>query len=248
MFAPPPSDAQDSVCAQTRRTSLLLFYGCVAHSGVSMRFCVLWGCHILYLSIDVEADEHSERDTRPPQIQESSPTLWYRGRSLRLLRCSMGLRSLPPGCYVWFLACLGLSDSVQPHPPQTRFAHRRICRLPLPIHTTQLIAVRLNNSPDHGKYPCRLPPLERAMNRAVIAEILRKPVPLAARTHSEDDRVEHLARVLSLAFGHLRRVELCDQWLNLLPKVILHLPDRIKRILSLHIGCPTSTGFCLQIT
>ena len=248
MFVPPPSDAQDSVSVQPRRTSPLRFFGCVAHSGVSMRFGVLWGCHILYPGIDVEAAEHSERDVRPPPIPESSPTVWCHGHSPRPLRRSTGLRSLPPGCCVWFRACLGLWDCVRPHPPQTRFAHSRVCRLPLPIHTTQLIAVRLNNSPDPGKYPCRLPPLERAMNRAVITEILRKPVPLAARTHSEDDRVEHLARVLSLASGRLWRVELCDQWLNLLPKVIRRFTDRIKRILSGHGVCSTSTEFCQQIT
>ena len=114
--------------------------------------------------------------------------------------------------------------------------HNSICLLPLPVLTTQLIAVRLNNSPDSGKYSYGLPPLERAMNRAVNTQILRKPVPLAAGKHSEDDRVEHLARVFSHASSRLRRVNLCDQWLNLLPKVVRYFPDCIKRILFGRIG------------
>ena len=59
--------------------------------------------------------------------------------------------------------------------------HNSICLLPLPVLTTQLIAVRLNNSPGSGKYSCRLPPLERAMNRAAITQILRQPVLLTGR-------------------------------------------------------------------
>ena len=248
MFAPPPSDAQDSVSVQTRRVSPPRFCGCAARSGVSMRLGVLWDCHILYLSIGVEADSYSEQDAQPPQISESCAVAWYRGHLPRPPQRSMVRRLLPPRYCVWFQVCLGLSDYVRPHPPQTRFAHRRIRRLPLPVHTTQLITVGLDNSPDLGKHSGRFPSLERAMDGTVIAETLRQPVPLAARAHTEDDRVEHLAGIRSLASGCLWRIKFFNQRLNLYPKVIRHFPYRIKHILSGHIRVPPhlSSGYRLS--
>ena len=56
-----------------------------------------------------------------------------------------------------------------------------------------------------------------------------------------------LRGVFSLASSRLRRVNLSEQWLNLLPKVIRYFSDPIKRILFGHIGCSTSTEFCLLI-
>ena len=196
-FSPPPTAARDSVCVQSCRVSPPRSCGRAAHSGVSTRSRVLWGCHNLYPSIDVEADAYSEQDAQQPLIPKSSVVVWYRGHSPLPPRRSMVRRSLPPGCCVWSRACLGLSDSVQPHPPQTRLAHSGVSRLPLPVNTTQLIAVGLDNGPDPREHSGRFPPLESTMDGAVIAQTLRKAVPLAARAHPKDDCVEHLSRVLS---------------------------------------------------
>ena len=163
MFAPPPSDAQDSVCVQTRRVSPHRFCGCAAHNGVAMPFCVRWDCHNLYPDTDVEVSDCLEQDAQQPPIPESCEVAWYRGHSLRPPQRSVVHRLLPPGCCAWFPACLGLSDSVRPHPPQTSFAHCGVSRLPLPVHATQLITVGLDNSPDPGKHSYRFPSLERAM-------------------------------------------------------------------------------------
>ena len=216
-FSPPPTDSRDSVSVQTCRVSPPLSCGCAAHSGVSTRSRVLWDCRTLCPDIYVEADDYSEQDARPPPIPESCEVVWYvdissgHHNAQWSTTCFHQDAAFGPGLAS---VCWIPSDLI---PPQTSLAHRGVSRLPLPVHTTQLIAVCLDNGPDPGGNPGRFPPLESAMDGAVLAQTLRKPVPLAARAHSKDDCVEHLTRIFSLASGPLWRIEFSNLRLNLLP-------------------------------
>ena len=159
-FVRPPSDAPDTVSVLMHRASPPLFCVCAADSRSQTPFGVLWGCHIPCPDTDAEVDLRLDEDALPPRTSESPPTTWYREHSLGPPRCSVAHRWPLRGYCAWSPACRGQSGCGQLHPPQTSFTHRRICRLPLPVHTAQLITARLDDGPDPGEYPSGLPPLK----------------------------------------------------------------------------------------
>ena len=202
-FVRPPSGAPGTVSVLMHRASLPLFCVCAADSRSQTPLGVRWGCHIPCPDTDAEVDLRLDEDALPPRTSESPPTAWYRGHWLRPPRCSVAHRWPLRGYCAWSPACRGRSGCGQLHPPQTSFTHRRICRLPLPVHSSQLITASLDDGPDPGEYPSGLPPLKRAMDGAVITKVFRQPVPLVSEAHTKDDSVEHLAGGMPLAPGGL---------------------------------------------
>ena len=178
------------------------------------------------------------RDALPPHSPASPPTAWCRVRSRPPPRRSEAFHSPLQGYCAWFLAWRGRWGLGQPHPPQTSFSHRSVRRLPFPVHAFQLLASGLDEFPHPGEQTDGLPPLECAMDCAVVSKVGWQLVPLASRTHTEDDGVERLARVCPLATCVLGWIEFCDQPLYLLPEVVGNFPYRLKCVLIHHAASP----------
>src|SRR3954462_11830940 len=92
-------------------------------------------------------------------------------------------------------------------PPEAGLAQPPVGRLPLPVHGRQVVALLDQLLPDALHDPAPAPPLEPVVDRALGAELAGQLLPLAARTHPEDDAVEGLAPVGDLAAGGLGRPE-----------------------------------------
>lgn len=75
-------------------------------------------------------------------------------------------------------------------PPEPGLAQHPVGRLPLPVHRPELVARLDQHCPDLLEDPVPAPPLEPAVHRAVVAELLGELVPLAAAAEAEDDPVE----------------------------------------------------------
>jgi hypothetical protein len=83
------------------------------------------------------------------------------------------------------------------------------------------------------------------MHRAIVGELAREAVPLAATPEPEDDRVQG-ALVYAGATSLLRWIVLFEYQLDLLPQLVRHAPDRREPLL-LRLGvlghlCASSSG------
>src|SRR5437868_3170357 len=96
-------------------------------------------------------------------------------------------------------------------PPEPGFAQSSVRRLPLPVHSPEFVALLGQDLPDALHHPAGAPALEPVVDGTLGAELARQLLPLAARTHPEDDPVERLAPVGVVPAGTLGRPELLEQ-------------------------------------
>jgi hypothetical protein len=92
-----------------------------------------------------------------------------------------------------------------PHPG---LAHGPVGGPPFPVAAAQVFARLQQHRPDAVEDPQAHPPPEGAVDQAVVRELARETVPLAAAAEAEDDRVQRPARVDPPSAGLLRRVKL----------------------------------------
>ena len=130
-------------------------------------------------------------------------------------------------------AVLGAVGGVFPHvlPAESSFAQSTVCCLPAPIYSSELSAFLQQDGPNLLEDPVAAPPLEPAMDRAIVAEMLRKFVPLTSRSEAEDGAVDGRSpvdsRATAMSLGRCRSV-LPEDRLNPLPKLVVDFPDCIK--------------------
>src|SRR5271154_2272769 len=120
---------------------------------------------------------------------------------------------------------------------ESSLAQSTVCCLPAPIYSSELAAFLQQDGPDPLEDPVATPPLEPAMDRAIVAEMLWKFVPLTSRSEAEDGAVDGRSpvdsRATTMSLGCCRSI-LQEDRLNPLPKLVVDLPDCIKKpILSL---------------
>ena len=179
------------------------------------------------------------RDSLPPHSPASPPTAWFHVRSRPPPRRSEAFHSPLQGYCAWFLAWRGLWGLGQPHPPQTSLFPSKCPPTAIPSPTPFNSSHRvLDEFPHPGEQTDGLPPLECAMDCAVVSKVGWQLVPLASRTHTEDDGVERLARVCPLATCVLGWIEFCDQPLYLLPEIVGNFPYRLECVLIHHAASP----------
>ena len=71
-------------------------------------------------------------------------------------------------------------------PPEPGFAQSTVRRLPAPVHRPEFVAFLDQGRPDLLKDAVAAPPLEPAVDRAVVTEVFGQLVPLASRAEPED--------------------------------------------------------------
>jgi hypothetical protein len=128
---------------------------------------------------------------------------------------------------------LGAIRGVFPHvfPAESRFAQATICRLPASIDASELVAFRQQDGPNLLEDAVAAPPLEPAMDRAIVTEMLGKLVPLASGAKAEDGTVEGRSpvnsRATAMSLGPCRSILPQDR-LNPLPELVVDFPDCIE--------------------
>ncbi len=128
---------------------------------------------------------------------------------------------------------LGAVCGVFPHvlPAESSFAQSTVCCLPAPIYSSELSAFLQQYGPNLLEDPVAAPPLEPAMDRAIVAEMPRKFVPLAPRSEAEDGAVDSRSpvdsRATAMTLGCCRSI-LPEDRLNPQPKLVVDLPDCIE--------------------
>ena len=110
-------------------------------------------------------------------------------------------------------------------PPQTRFAHRAIRRLPFPVHPTQLLAFFYQDRPDALQRPTPYPALGGPMDGAVVSQLLGQLVPLATASQPKDNPFQHLPLVHPVAPLRFGWVQLQYHRFDSLPKVVRNIPN-----------------------
>jgi len=105
--------------------------------------------------------------------------------------------------------------------------------LPLPIDRPEVVTLLDQHRPDPLEDTVAAPPLEPAVDRAVVTEMPGQLVPLASGAESEDDAVEGGTKVdagpAAVALGRWRGV-LQEDRLDPLPEVVVDLPDGPQRL------------------
>jgi hypothetical protein len=118
-------------------------------------------------------------------------------------------------------------------PPEPGLAQHPVGRLPLPVHRPEVVARLDQGRPDLLEDPVLAPPLEPAVHRAVVTELLGELVPLAAAPEAEDDPVERRPPVDPLAAAVLpgrRRGVLPQDRFDPLPEGVGDFPDGLQRL------------------
>jgi hypothetical protein len=118
-------------------------------------------------------------------------------------------------------------------PPEPGLAQSPVGRLPLPIDRPEVVAFLDQHGPDLLEDAVSAPPLEPAVDRAVVAELVGELVPLAAGAEAEDDPVEGGPQVDAGPTA----VRLRRRWgvgqedrLDPLPEGIGDFPDGLQRL------------------
>jgi hypothetical protein len=121
-----------------------------------------------------------------------------------------------------FTPFLPLSVGFEPmrSPQKTGLPHRSVSRLPLEVHSAKLFASLDQLLPDEIWDAKLDPPLEGAMHGGVIRKLFGHPVPLAAASHSEDDRVQGGALVYAGTPRFPWWVVLGEDRFDLLPQLV----------------------------
>src|SRR5947209_455598 len=115
-------------------------------------------------------------------------------------------------------------------PPEPGFAQPAIRGLPEPVHGPQLVALLDQFLPEALHDPALAPALEPVMDGALGAELAGQLLPLAARTHAEEDAVERPPPVGVVPAGGLGGPEVLEDGQDTLPEGVGHLPDRPQRL------------------
>src|SRR4051794_16727215 len=115
-------------------------------------------------------------------------------------------------------------------PPEPGLAQSPVGGLPLPVYGAEFVALVDQLLPDALHDPARGPALEPVMDGALGAELARQLLPLATRTHPEDDAVERPSPVGVVAAGGLSRPEILEEGHDALPERIGHFPDGPQRL------------------
>src|SRR5271167_3129884 len=130
-------------------------------------------------------------------------------------------------------AVLGAVGGVFPHvlSAESSFAQSTVCCLPAPIYSSELAAFLQQDGPNLLEDSVAAPPLEPAMDRAIVAEMLWKFVPLTSRSEAEDGPVDGRppvdSRATATSLGRCRSI-LPEDGFNSLPKLVVDLPNCIK--------------------
>jgi hypothetical protein len=117
-------------------------------------------------------------------------------------------------------------------PPEPGLAQPAVGRLPLPIDRPEVVALLDQDGPDPGEDAVAAPPLEPAVDRAIVTEPLGQLVPLASGPEAEDDAVEGRSKVdarpAAVALGRRRSV-LQEDRLDPSPEAVIDFPDGLQR-------------------
>jgi hypothetical protein len=116
-------------------------------------------------------------------------------------------------------------------PPEPGLAQHRVGRLPLPVHGPELVTFLDQHGPDLLEDAVLTPPLEPAVDRAIVAEVLGELVPLAAGAEAEDDPVDRRPPVDAFAAAAAlgwRGCVLQEDRLDALPERVAELPDGLQ--------------------
>jgi len=109
--------------------------------------------------------------------------------------------SAKPRCAVVFSHVLSAEAS---------FAQSTVCCLPAPIYSSELAAFLEQDGPNPLEDPVATPSLEPAMDRAIVAEMHRKFVPLTSRSEAEDGAVDGRSpvdsRATTMSLGRCRSI------------------------------------------
>ena len=97
-------------------------------------------------------------------------------------------------------------------------------------------------------FGARHPALKGAMDCAVVPQFFRQSVPLAPAAQAENDAVEHLSGVSTLAASDFRRVCLQDDRPNKFPKLVRRFPYGFQALLVVHEVPPNVFGETIRIT
>ena len=119
-------------------------------------------------------------------------------------------------------------------PPEPGLAQHPVGRLPLPVHGAEFVARFHEYRPELLEDTVLAPPLEPAVDRAIVAEVLGQLVPLAAGAEAEDDAVEGFPpidpRTTAVAARGPWSVFQEDR-LDPMPKCVADLPDGLKGLI-----------------
>src|SRR3954469_21291339 len=122
-------------------------------------------------------------------------------------------------------------------------AHAAVGTLPLPVHRLQLVTLPHQLRPDALHDAQLAPPLEPAVDGAVVAELLGESVPLAARAQVVDDAVEAPPPVgVVTPPSALPRPGLAQDRLDAAPQVVGDFPNGRDIVFVAH-ACLLSGGF-----
>src|SRR5262249_42559652 len=105
-------------------------------------------------------------------------------------------------------------------PPEPGLAQPAVRRLPLPVHSLQVVALLDQFLPDALHDPPLAPALEPVVDGALGAELAGQLLPLAARAHPEENAVQGLAPVGVVPAGASGRPELLEDGQDTLPEGI----------------------------
>src|SRR6266436_5118961 len=120
------------------------------------------------------------------------------------------------GC-VWCHFFRGLWGCRRFYPPKTRLGHGTVGALPIPMHATQFFTLGNQGRHDLGHDAVLVPALKPVMDRALGTKAFRQLIPLAPRTHSENDAVERQPPVSQLAAGSFLRPKLFEDRTDAIP-------------------------------
>ena len=169
-------------------------------------------------------------DRRPP-LRSSPPATCSRGRwpprSPRRADHPAHRRARSS----WCRPCRDPWGWARRNPPKTRLAHRAVDGLPIPGDCLQLLALGHEHGPDPLHDAVLAPPLEPAVDGAVVAELRRQLVPLASGAESEDDAVEDPPPIgpRPADIRRWRAVLLKDRE-DAGPESVGDFPDRVERL------------------
>jgi hypothetical protein len=183
------------------------------------------GCHRLYPGRDAAALPRLAGGAPPPWPQAWRPRAWYHGRWPQRWPRPAGRHPLRrPGYAVPLFPAVGGIAAYQVA-PQAGLAHSRIGRLPLPIDAVQGFALLHQRGPDALKETALAQLLEVAVHRAVVTELFRQLVPLAASPQAKEDAVQHPPQVHPPRPFGLGGIVFVQDRLEHRPHIVWDLPD-----------------------
>ena len=102
--------------------------------------------------------------------------------------------------------------------------------LPLPINAAEFFALLHQQRPQPPDHATLDPPLKRAVDAGVVAELSGQVVPLHAAAQAVNDAVQGLALVDPIRTEPRRRIVLFQHLGDPRPKCVVDFPDRRQRL------------------